>query len=133
MVLIPSLQHATHLIARHLESALAAVGVDQAEAHVLSALAGGPMAVGALVEAVGVKRSTMTNILDRLERRGLVRREINPHDRRSFVVYPTRGGARAAKKVTAAFAAVDAKLARATTASERETFDSVLARLREIL
>jgi len=133
MGVITDVQHATHRIGRHLESALAAVGVDQGEAHVLSALARGPMTVAALVAAVGVKRSTLTNILDRLERRGLVTREINPNDRRSFVVRPTRGGERAAKKVAAAFAAVDAKLVRATTASEREAFDAVLVRLEEIL
>jgi MarR family transcriptional regulator, organic hydroperoxide resistance regulator len=133
MGVITNVQHATHRIGRHLETVLAAVGVDQAEAHVLSALAAGPMTVAALVQTVGVKRSTLTNILDRLERRGLVSREINPRDRRSFVVRPSRGGERAAKKVAAAFAAVDANLARATTASEREAFDAVLARLEEIL
>jgi MarR family transcriptional regulator, organic hydroperoxide resistance regulator len=133
MGVIPNVQHATHRIGRHLETALAAIGVDQAEAHVLSALAAGPMTVAALVETVGVKRSTLTNILDRLERRGLVTREINPHDRRSFVVRPTRGGERAAKKVATTFAAVDARLARATTANEREAFEAVLARLKEIL
>ena len=133
MGVIADMQHATHRIGRHLESALTAVGVDQGEAHVLSALARGPMTVAALVAAVGVKRSTLTNILDRLERRGLVTREINPNDRRSFLVRPTRGGERAAKKVAAAFAAVDAKLVRATTASEREGFDAVLVRLEEIL
>lgn len=133
MGIIPSIQHATHRIGRHLASVLSAVGVDQAEAHVLSALVGGPMSIGALVEAVGVKRSTLTNILDRLERRGLVRREINPRDRRSFVVRPTRGGERAARKVAAAFSAVDTKLARTTTAQERQGFDAVLARLEEIL
>jgi MarR family transcriptional regulator, organic hydroperoxide resistance regulator len=133
MGIIPDIQHATHRIGRHLESALAAVGVDQAEAHILSALARGPMTVAVLVEAVGVKRSTLTNILDRLERRGLVAREINPNDRRSFVVRPTRGGERAAKKVAAAFAAVDSKLRKTTTSRERQAFEIVLARLEEIL
>jgi DNA-binding MarR family transcriptional regulator len=133
MGIIPHVQHATHRIGRHLETVLAAVGVDQAEAHVLSALAAGPMTIAALVETVGVKRSTLTNILDRLERRGLVSREINPNDRRSFIVRPSRGGQRAAKKVAAAFAAVDARLAQATTASEREAFHAVLASLEKIL
>jgi DNA-binding MarR family transcriptional regulator len=133
MGVIHDVQRATHRIGRHLESALASVGVDQGEAHVLSALADGPMAISALVKVVGVKRSTLTNILDRLERRGLVSREINPHDRRSFVVRPTRGGERAARKVAAAFAAVDANLARATTAAERQAFEAVLARLEEVL
>jgi DNA-binding MarR family transcriptional regulator len=133
MGVIPIIQQATHRIGRHLESALAAVGVDQGEAHVLSALVDGPMSIGALVDAVGVKRSTLTNILDRLERRGLIAREINPNDRRSFLIRPTRGGERAAKKVAAVFSSVDTKLARTTTAHERQGFDVVLARLREIL
>jgi MarR family transcriptional regulator, organic hydroperoxide resistance regulator len=133
MGVIPDIQHATHRIGLHLDSVLAAVGVDQGEAHVLSALAGGPMSIGALAAAVGVKRSTLTNILDRLERRGLIRRELHPHDRRSFVVRPTRGGERAARKIAAAFSAVDARLARTTTAQERQGFEAVLTRLEEIL
>lgn len=133
MGVIWELQHATHAIGRHLERALAEVGVDQAEAHVLSALAAGPRPIAELVEAVGVKRSTLTNVLDRLEARGLVRREINPADRRSFLVQPTRGGLRAARKVARTFAAVDTRLARTTTAAEREAFGSVLAELEELL
>jgi MarR family transcriptional regulator, organic hydroperoxide resistance regulator len=132
MGIIADVQRAAHLLGGHLESVLAEVGVDQGEAHVLAALAAGPTSVGALLALVGVKRSTLTNILDRLERRGLARREINPNDRRSFVVSPTRGGQRAARKVAAAFAAVDAKLARTTTAQERQAFAAVLAKLEEL-
>lgn len=133
MGIIASVQHATHLIGRHLESALAEIGVDQAEAHVLSALIGGPAPVGALVEAVGVKRSTLTNILDRLEARALVQREINPDDRRSFLIRPTPTGERAAGRVAAAFADVDARLVRQTSAGERQAFHDVLARLEALL
>src|SRR6476620_7790112 len=109
MGVIPSIQHATHLIGLHLEAELADVGVDQGEAHVLSALADGPRSIASLVDAVGVKRSTLTNIVDRLETRGLFRREINSLDRRSFVVRPTRAGERVARKVARKFAAVDAR------------------------
>jgi len=133
MGIIHRTQRATHVIGRYLESALADVGVDQGEAHVLSALAAGPRPIAELVEAVGVKRSTLTNILDRLEARGLVRREINPTDRRSFVVRPTRGGERAVRKVARKFAAVDARLEQTTSARERQAFESVLARLEELL
>ena len=133
MGVISRIQHATHVLGRHLDVALADIGIDQGEAHVLSALAGGPRSVASLVEAVGVKRSTLTNILDRLERRGLVQREINPADRRSFLIRPTRGGERAVRKVARKFAAVDGKLARATTATERRAFETVLAKLEELL
>src|SRR5579884_1323529 len=133
MGVIQDIQHATHVMGRHLEVALADVGVDQGEAHVLSALAAGPRPIAELVGAVGVKRSTLTNILDRLESRGLVRREINPADRRSFLVRPTRGGAQIGRKVARTFAAVDAEQARTTAAGEREAFEAVLARLEELL
>jgi len=133
MGVIQDVQRATHVLGRHLESALADIGVDQGEAHVLSALAAGPRPIAELVEAIGVKRSTLTNILDRLEARGLTRRAINPADRRSFVVQSTRAGGRAARKVAGRFAAVDASLAQATTADERVAFESVLATLEELL
>ena len=133
MGVVTSVQRATHLIGGYLESSLADLGVGQGEAHVLCVLAAGPAPVAALVDAVGVKRSTLTNILDRLEARGLARREINPDDRRSFVVQPTPAGSRAARKVAAAFAAVDAQLAGKTTAADRRAFDAVLARLGELL
>jgi MarR family transcriptional regulator, organic hydroperoxide resistance regulator len=133
MGIVTSVQRATHLIGRHLDSALAEIGVDQAEAHVLSALSDRAMSVGALVEVVGFRRSTLTNVLDRLERRGLVQREINPADRRSFVVRPTRGGERAARKVAVAFAAVDAQLERTASATDRKSFDAVLGKLEDLL
>jgi DNA-binding MarR family transcriptional regulator len=133
MGIVSTIQHATHVIGRHLEGELADVGVDHGEAHVLSALAAGPRSIASLVEAVGVKRSTLTNIIDRLETRGLARREINPVDRRSFVVRPTQAGERAARKVARKFSAVDARLARITTARERQAFEAVLAKLEELL
>jgi DNA-binding MarR family transcriptional regulator len=100
---------------------------------VLSVLAAGPAPVARLAETVGVKRSTLTNILDRLESHGLARREINPADRRSFVVRPTPAGRRAARKIADTFAAVDAKLAQETTVRERRSFQSVLGKLEELL
>jgi DNA-binding MarR family transcriptional regulator len=133
MGIISSVQHATHMIGRHLESALDDLGVSQGEAHVLSVLAAGPAPITRLAETVGVKRSTLTNILDRLESHALAHREINPADRRSFVVRPTPAGKRAARKIAEAFAAVDAKLARETTAHERRSFHSVLTKLEELL
>ena len=133
MAIIQDVQHATHVLGRHLESTLADVGVDQGEAHVLSALSAGPRTIAELVDSIGVKRSTLTNILDRLEARGLTRRTINPSDRRSFVVQPTRAGERAARKVARKFAVVDARLVQTTTAHERLAFQSVLAKLEELL
>jgi DNA-binding MarR family transcriptional regulator len=133
MDIIPGIQRATHLIRHHLETELADLGVDQAEAHVLAVLAAGPAPVASVVEAVGTRRSTLTNVLDRLEARGLARREINPADRRSFTVHPTLAGKRAARKVAAVFSGLDARVERCTTAREREAFRAVLARIEGLL
>jgi DNA-binding MarR family transcriptional regulator len=46
----------------------------------------GPMTAGALAEALGLSRSAVTTVLDRLERLRYVRRSANPGDRRQVLV-----------------------------------------------
>lgn len=51
--------------------------------------ASGPTSVKSLVADLGLPRSTMTAIVDRLQERGLVLRHPNPHDRRSVILEAT--------------------------------------------
>jgi len=51
--------------------------------------AGGPTSVKSLVADLGLPRSTMTAIVDRLQERELVTRHPNPQDRRSVVLAAT--------------------------------------------
>jgi len=51
--------------------------------------ASGPTSVKSLVADLGLPRSTMTAIVDRLEARGLVNRLPNPQDRRSVILQAT--------------------------------------------
>jgi DNA-binding MarR family transcriptional regulator len=51
--------------------------------------ASGPTSVKSLVADLGLPRSTMTAIVDRLEARGLVKRLPNPQDRRSVILEST--------------------------------------------
>jgi DNA-binding MarR family transcriptional regulator len=46
----------------------------------------GPMTASALAEALGLSRSAVTTVLDRLERLHYVRRSANPGDRRQVLV-----------------------------------------------
>jgi DNA-binding MarR family transcriptional regulator len=46
----------------------------------------GPMTAGAVAEALGLSRSAVTTVVDRLEQRRYVRRMQNPDDRRQVVV-----------------------------------------------
>jgi DNA-binding MarR family transcriptional regulator len=92
--MLATLEWAAHLIGAHLEGVARELGITQAEAHVLVQLVRrGPISIAALHREFGTKRSTLTNVLDRLEGRGLVRRDLNPKDRRSFTVHLTRTGA----------------------------------------
>jgi DNA-binding MarR family transcriptional regulator len=47
------------------------------------------LTAGRLAQATGLSTSATTAVLDRLERRGFVRRERDPADRRKVVVVPT--------------------------------------------
>ena len=67
----------------------------------------GPLTPGRLAELSGLSTGTVTGVLDRLERRRLVRRRVNPADRRSFTIELTAPGERAAARVHEAFAALD--------------------------
>jgi len=87
-------------LARHLDlargSAFAEHQLEGWEFDVLSALrrAGEPyqLSPGALVQQTLVTSGTMTNRVDRLERRGLVRRSPDPSDRRGVIVALTPAG-----------------------------------------
>lgn len=98
-----TVERACHLIGLYLDATVSELGITQAEAHVLAHVSSrGPTAIAALHHEFGHKRSTLTNVVDRLERRKLVRRELNPKDRRSFVIHLTPSGRRTGRRVTSA-------------------------------
>jgi DNA-binding MarR family transcriptional regulator len=133
MGMIAELERAVHLVAVHIERAAGDVGVTQAEAHVLAQLdRRGPQTVGELQRSFGHKRSTLTNVLDRLDLRGLIERRLNPQDRRSFIVATTRDGARAARHVTQVLDSLERKVRNEVTPRDVEGISAVadaLARL----
>jgi len=57
----------------------------------------GPMTTGMLAQAVSLSPATVTGILDRMERRGLVTRERRPEDKRRVLVAVTDAGRSAAE------------------------------------
>jgi MarR family transcriptional regulator, organic hydroperoxide resistance regulator len=109
--LIAALEAAVHRVLDHLASELADLDLRQAEINVLAQLRPGvARPVGELVVATGQRPSTLTGVLDRLERKRLVRRRVNAADRRSFTIELTTAGEAAAARVHEAFAALDARV-----------------------
>ena len=128
--MIAGWQRVTHRLLSALEDELAGLGLSAAETNVLACLAGGePLTVRAVGRATGQRPSTLTGVLDRLERRKLVARRPNPADRRSTVIVLTARGRDAAARVAEAFERVAAGVPKATAAR----VERVLAELEEVL
>jgi DNA-binding MarR family transcriptional regulator len=80
-----SILHAAQLIEGQIEGALEKVGLSMAKHSALSQLAeaGSPLTLSELAERLSCVRSNITQLVDRLEADGLVRRVNDPSDRRS--------------------------------------------------
>lgn len=67
---------------------LAPEGLNLSQFNMLSVLhrAGAATTMGNLAESVSVRPTNLTGLVDGLVKRGLVARELNPDDRRSFLV-----------------------------------------------
>jgi DNA-binding MarR family transcriptional regulator len=80
-----SILHAAHAIEDRIEKALDGVGLSIAKHSALTQLqeAGEPLTLSELAERLSCVRSNITQLVDRLEADGLVRRVADPDDRRS--------------------------------------------------
>jgi DNA-binding MarR family transcriptional regulator len=100
LVFLSPIHKATRQIGIHLSGRMADLGLAGSEGHLLSYLGSyAPVPISELARVFGLKKSTLTSMLDRLEERGLLRRELHPEDRRSFLVHLTRQGRGLAGKV----------------------------------
>jgi MarR family transcriptional regulator, organic hydroperoxide resistance regulator len=108
---ITKLEAATHRVVDHLSAELRELGLTPGEVNALAHLrAETPRSVAELQALTGQRPSTLTGVIDRLERRELVRRAVNARDRRSFVLQLTSEGERAAEQVRAAFSALEERM-----------------------
>jgi DNA-binding MarR family transcriptional regulator len=80
-----SILHAAQTIGDQLEDALGGVGLSMAKQTALTQLAqaGEPLTLSELASRLSCVRSNITQLVDRLEADGLVRRVDDPADRRS--------------------------------------------------
>jgi len=100
-----ALHRATHVTLHVLAGRLARLGLNASEINVLANLADGRnRSVGEIASDTATKPTTLTSVLDRLERRGYLTRGLDPADRRSFLVSLTADGRHAAGTARAATA-----------------------------
>lgn len=86
---------------------------------------------GAAAEAMLIKRSNMTKLVNRLERQGLVRRRASGRDRRAVGLYLTPAGRRRLGVLLPAVVAQDAQSIASLSARERRMLVELLGKLIE--
>ena len=127
-----ALQQTTHATLHALHSALADLRLTAAETNALANLADrGALSVSQLSAATGTKASTLTNVLDRLEQRGYLVRELDATDRRSFRLVLTASGSAVAARVIAVVADLEERALGRLSASQLAGFHAVMTALRE--
>jgi DNA-binding MarR family transcriptional regulator len=128
-----ALQRATHHTLHALSTALADLRLTAAEINVLANLAGrGALNVTQLSAETGTKPSTLTNVLDRLEDRGYLTRELDAQDRRSFRLALTKPGTATARRIGTATADLENRALAGLSASQLAGFHAVLTALEEV-
>lgn len=82
-----------------------------------------------LGNAIGIDRSTVVAVIDRLEDRGLVERAPSPTDRRSYALRLSPDGARLVEMLRPLVRRHEARIAADLTADEQETLRRLLRRI----
>jgi DNA-binding MarR family transcriptional regulator len=122
---------ATHRIGLYLDN-LGETGLTQGEAHILAMLAhSSPMKVADLHRGLAHKRSTLTSILDRLEHRGLITREVGKTDRRTFLVMLTAKGRNLARRVSRHLLDLERQVVRRVSFTDIKGFKNVVSVLED--
>lgn len=127
-----SLLQAAHALEARMEEALAGVGLSSAKYTVLAKLAraGEPLTLSELAAKVCCVRSNMTQLVDRLEAEGLVRRVDDPEDRRIVRAALTRLGEEKEAAGAEHMARIQSEVAAALTKGDRAALERALSALK---
>lgn len=106
-----ALQRATHATLQVLAAEVAGLDLTASEINALANLADGrSRSVSELGRAAGTRPTTLTSVLDRLERRGHITRRPRPADRRGVLVGLTPSGRRAAATIQHAITGIEQRV-----------------------
>jgi MarR family transcriptional regulator, organic hydroperoxide resistance regulator len=126
------LQRTTHCTLHALSSALAGENLTAAEVNALANLADREaLNVRELSAETGTRPTTLTGVLDRLESRGYLTRELDPADRRSFRLPLTETGQAVAARVRAAVTELERDALAGLSATQIAGFHAVMSALQE--
>ena len=128
---VTSIMRAHQILIAQLDAMLRPYGItfSRYEALVLLSFShGGSLPLSKVGERLQVHATSVTNVIDRLEAAGLVRREPNPRDGRGTLAVITDAGREVARKATAEFHAARFAL----EALDLDALDQLFATLRRL-
>ena len=122
--------HAAGIVESHLEGVLSEAGLSIPKLTVLHHLVqnGEPMSLSHLAERCSCVRSNMTQLIDRLEAEGLVRRSQDARDRRSIQASITERGQELYHSGARSMREAEAAILGQWTAEQRELLHELLHR-----
>jgi MarR family transcriptional regulator, organic hydroperoxide resistance regulator len=128
--IVLALHRTTHHTLHALGSALADLDLTAVEINALANLADrGALNVRELSAETGTRATTLTGVLDRLENRGYLTRELDAADRRSFRLPLTEAGRGVAERVRAAVADLEQEALVRLSADQIAGFHAVMTAL----
>ena len=130
---ILALQRATHATLHVLAARLSDLDLTASEINALANLADGrTRSIGELAIDTASRPTTLTSLLDRMARRGYVIRELDPADRRSFLVSLTEAGRPVARTALAAMGDLEREALAAVSGAEMAGFRAVVHALTQV-
>ncbi|MBB6097460.1 DNA-binding MarR family transcriptional regulator [Deinobacterium chartae] len=130
---IIALRRAASILGQAVESVYAHSGLNSPAFDLLLTLRrSGPtegLAPGELAALMAVAPASVTNRIDRLEARGLVVRDLDPHDRRSWRVRLTQAGHALINELLPLHVQNEARLLAALSEDEQALLEDLLVRL----
>lgn len=128
LLYLSPIHKATRQVAVYLQEACSELGLSTTEGHVLSYLRSySPAPVSELHRVFGLKRSTLTGILDRLESRGLAERQPSHRDRRAILVDLTDRGRGVATRVRQLLEELEAEISGRVDSADLKGFLAVMS------
>ena len=121
------LSTAQHNVFQYLSVKLSSLGITPSQYSVLSCLWGRSHATPKqLAEILGIETSTVSGLLDRLQKNGLIDRIVNSEDRREVQVIATQKGRDLEKPVTVIIDDMNKEVLKTFTQDEIDKLKSML-------
>lgn len=127
------LHKASRQLTVYLDARTGEMDLSSTEGHLLTYLRSyAPAPIAELVRVFGFRQSTLTSMLDRLEAAGLVRRETNPDDRRSFLIHITERGMALTRELNRMLTELEEQIRSRVDARDLEGFRAVMAAVEDV-